>query len=124
METCEKCGTHGCVDEFDVCKEWSRKGYCSKYADFMVYNCRESCGTCGFRSDVVTTAQIIDGKNYSNVTDQHFFCGTSSDNTQTRNVNPRTQGLFNTELLPFVALPDFDGENEVENDVSLRMGLP
>ena len=51
-------------------------------------------------------------------------CGTSSDDAQTRNVRPRTQGLFNTELLPFVALPEFDGENKVENDVSLRMGIP
>ena len=26
------------------------KGHCAKFPFFMVYNCRESCGTCGFRS--------------------------------------------------------------------------
>ena len=83
METCKKCGTYGCVDEFEECKIWSRKGYCSKYADFMVFNCRESCGTCGFRSDVVNLPQIVDGRDFSRPTSQSFFCGTSSDDIQT-----------------------------------------
>ena len=51
-----------------------------------------------------------------------LVCGTSSDDAQTRNVRPRTQGLFNTELLPFVALPDFDAENNAQRFTATEPG--
>ena len=40
----------GCVDEYEKCPQWSRSGFCEKFTDFMFFNCRESCGGCGFKS--------------------------------------------------------------------------
>ena len=40
----------GCVDEYEKCPQWSRLGHCSNNPYFMNFNCRESCGTCGFKS--------------------------------------------------------------------------
>lgn len=40
----------GCVDNYDKCAEWSRAGVCSQRPEFMSFHCRESCGTCGFKS--------------------------------------------------------------------------
>ena len=40
----------GCRDEFEECQKWSMNGDCSRNAPFMIFNCRESCGTCGMRS--------------------------------------------------------------------------
>ena len=40
----------GCKDEFEGCEKWKTAGYCVKFPDFMQFNCRETCGTCGFLS--------------------------------------------------------------------------
>ena len=40
----------GCVDNYENCPAWTRLGFCDTNAKFMLFNCRESCGTCGFRS--------------------------------------------------------------------------
>ena len=50
MKSCERCGNENCVDAYQECDKWSKKGYCAKYPEFMIFNCRESCGTCGFKS--------------------------------------------------------------------------
>ncbi len=55
MKTCNRCTNLGCRDEFEECKEWSKQGLCSVFAPFMVYNCRESCGSCGLRSGKAET---------------------------------------------------------------------
>ena len=33
-----------------MCPQWSRSGYCHKESQFMYFHCRESCGSCGFKS--------------------------------------------------------------------------
>ena len=40
----------GCRNEFEGCEKWKTAGYCVKFPDFMQFNCRETCGTCGFLS--------------------------------------------------------------------------
>jgi len=121
METCEKCGTKGCVDEFDECKQWTRIGFCSKYAPFMVYNCRESCGTCGMRSDVVPTSQIVNGKDFSDVMSPNFFCGTLFDNeVKQRLVDVLGEEVFKPSPIPGIVLPEM---KEIP-DVSLRQDSP
>ena len=40
----------GCRDEFAQCEVWKNNDYCVKLPEFMQYNCRETCGTCGFLS--------------------------------------------------------------------------
>jgi len=55
-QTCGRCiniqrkGNVGCIDNFAKCQEWSRNGRCALDPFFMSFNCRESCGTCGFKS--------------------------------------------------------------------------
>ena len=48
-----------CVDDFDECEQWSISGFCSRYAPFMVSNCRKSCGTCTVKSDSKYTDKNI-----------------------------------------------------------------
>jgi hypothetical protein len=38
------------VDEYAKCPEWARTGKCATQPAFMAFNCRESCGSCGFKS--------------------------------------------------------------------------
>ena len=58
----------GCVDEYAMCPQWSRSGYCHKESQFMYFHCRESCGSCGFKSRmlilycVIISDRIIDNK--------------------------------------------------------------
>ena len=40
----------GCVDNYAKCPEWSMSGACGMNPEFMAFNCRESCGACGFKS--------------------------------------------------------------------------
>jgi len=49
-KTCNRCGKKGCVDEYAKCPEWARTGKCATQPAFMAFNCRESCGSCGFKS--------------------------------------------------------------------------
>jgi len=46
----EKTKTLGCVDNYAKCPEWSRAGRCALDPLFMAFNCRESCGSCGYKS--------------------------------------------------------------------------
>ena len=40
----------GCFDNYAKCPEWSLSGACGINPEFMAFNCRESCGACGFKS--------------------------------------------------------------------------
>ena len=40
----------GCVDHYENCPQWARSGVCTEEPQFMTFLCRESCGTCGFKS--------------------------------------------------------------------------
>ena len=42
----------GCYDNYAKCPEWSRSGACGMNPEFMAFNCRESCGACGFKSGI------------------------------------------------------------------------
>ncbi len=42
----------GCFDEYAKCPEWARSGACGINPKFMAFNCRESCGACGFKSGI------------------------------------------------------------------------
>ncbi|CAB4059709.1 unnamed protein product [Lepeophtheirus salmonis] len=77
MKSCGICGNKGCVDEFDKCDYWSRKGHCVDSPEFMSINCRESCGVCGFRSIRNNEEQLVNGREYSNLEHSKFFCGRS-----------------------------------------------
>jgi len=48
--SCKRCSTLGCVDNYAKCPEWSMSGACGMNPEFMAFNCRESCGACGFKS--------------------------------------------------------------------------
>ena len=38
------------MDTFETCSKWAREGYCTTSSKVMMLHCRESCGTCGFKS--------------------------------------------------------------------------
>ena len=42
------------MNTFETCPKWAREGHCTTSQKVMMLHCRESCGTCGFKS----------GKNY------------------------------------------------------------
>ena len=42
------------MNTFETCPKWAREGHCNTSPKMMMLHCRESCGTCGFKS----------GKNY------------------------------------------------------------
>ena len=96
---CQWCLFHfqGCRDEFSQCKYWAANGVCSKFPSEMVFICRESCGSCGYRASRFinfTTwlnqnafrfiinfhnfvarelrSQIHDGKDFSNMKSPNF----------------------------------------------------
>jgi len=75
QKSCGRCGSDGCVDNYEKCAEWTRTGKCSQHPEFMSFYCRESCGTCGFRSSNSDEDQIVDGKQYSNKRRSKFTCG-------------------------------------------------
>ncbi|XP_023346958.1 uncharacterized protein LOC111715813 isoform X2 [Eurytemora carolleeae] len=75
MQSCNLCGTKGCVDEHEFCPKWTREGFCFRTPFFMAHTCRESCGTCGFLSTLSTDKQIYKGKSYSRISDPDFDCG-------------------------------------------------
>ncbi|XP_023335873.1 uncharacterized protein LOC111707106 [Eurytemora carolleeae] len=79
MESCNRCGSKGCVDEFPLCPQWAREGYCTAYSFFMAHSCRESCGSCGFLSTLSTEKQVYQGKSYSRISDPNFDCGRYKD---------------------------------------------
>ena len=85
----------GCRDEFSQCKYWAAKGDCSTFASEMVFICRESCGSCGYRASRFSIllneftlhryniyfhifvarelrSQIHDGKDFSNMKSPNF----------------------------------------------------
>lgn len=70
-QTCGRCGNHGCVDQFELCPEWSRKGQCSIHPVFMSFYCRESCGSCGFKSGNDESSQKVN-KRIKILTFQHL----------------------------------------------------
>jgi len=47
---CGRCRKHGCVDNYAKCPDWARDGKCATEPAFMAFNCKESCGSCGFKS--------------------------------------------------------------------------
>ncbi|XP_023335892.1 uncharacterized protein LOC111707120 isoform X2 [Eurytemora carolleeae] len=75
MESCNRCGSKGCVDEFPSCPQWARQGYCTKNSFLMGHSCRESCGSCGYLSTLNTEKQVYKGKSYSRISDPDFDCG-------------------------------------------------
>eukprot|EP00092_Neocalanus_flemingeri_P070336 GFUD01086316.1.p1 GENE.GFUD01086316.1~~GFUD01086316.1.p1 ORF type:complete len:596 (-),score=125.76 GFUD01086316.1:106-1893(-) len=93
-ESCEWCGSKGCVDEHPKCKEWSKGGMCVKNPFVMAHMCRESCGVCGFLSPENREDQIIDGKSYTDFTKSNFDCG-------------------HYKLLSEIKVDDFEAETEI-----------
>jgi len=94
QKSCDRCKSEGCVDNYEKCAEWSRAGICSEKPEFMSFHCRESCGTCGFKSSSSKINQRTNGKQYSSQNHGKFTCGelkskdkvkspeTNSDTTQ------------------------------------------
>jgi len=41
----------------------------------MQLNCKESCGTCGFKSATSSQTQVVGGKQYTNLNNNQFTCG-------------------------------------------------
>jgi hypothetical protein len=41
-----------------MCPLWSRLGYCPRESQFMYFHCRESCGSCGFKSGTYALALV------------------------------------------------------------------
>jgi len=74
-ESCNWCGSKGCVDEHPSCKAWSRVGMCVLNPFMMAHTCRESCGVCGFLSPENTEEQVKDDKSYTDFTKDNFDCG-------------------------------------------------
>jgi hypothetical protein len=70
---CEK----GCVDEYENCPLWSRLGLCHGRPQFMYFHCRESCGTCGFKSALNTELQVVDDQQYTDTSANNFMCGSN-----------------------------------------------
>ena len=56
----------GCVDNFELCQTWAQGGLCLRNSTFMIFNCRESCGTCGFKSPFDKQEQMVEGKQVTN----------------------------------------------------------
>jgi len=75
MESCQICKDHGCVDTFKKCPEWARAGHCTRYPQEMMFHCRESCGTCGFKSIFNREPQSIGSKQYTDLNSPSFDCG-------------------------------------------------
>ena len=69
-KSCQKCVD--CVDNFANCPQWTRSGLCSVYPKFMVSNCRESCGTCGYRSPFNQEIQKVGPKQYTDLKRSDF----------------------------------------------------
>merc|ERR1712184_92834 len=50
----------------------------------MMYNCRESCGMCGFRSPRNSNDQVVEGDNFSDMKNKDDFrCGEAVTSKQT-----------------------------------------
>jgi len=77
QSSCKRCGDNGCVDHYEKCQIWSRDGHCATNPLFMFFNCRESCGSCGFKSPQNEEKQIVDRKQYTDVLSSDFTCGES-----------------------------------------------
>ena len=75
MKSCNFCKDKGCTDEFPKCLTWQRDGYCQRIADTMSLYCRESCGTCGFRSPRNQEIQSSNRRSYTDLESRDFFCG-------------------------------------------------
>jgi len=78
MDSCKICQNHGCVNTFKKCPQWAKDGHCTRYPQEMMFHCRESCGTCGFRSVFNKNPQSdrVLGKQYTNLDSKsNFNCG-------------------------------------------------
>jgi len=70
MDSCKICQDHGCVNTFKKCPQWAKDGHCTRYPQEMMFHCRESCGTCGFRSVFNTNDQsdrVLGSKQYTDL---------------------------------------------------------
>ena len=80
----------------------------------MVFNCRESCGTCGFRSDIIATSQIVNGKDFSDIISPDFFCGTAYNKEVIQRIESILgEKLYQNSVIPGMVLPE-----EIESDES------
>ena len=70
QKSCQRCTD--CVDNFANCPQWSRSGLCSVYPKFMIFNCRESCGSCGYRSPFNQEIQKVGAKQYTDLSRRDF----------------------------------------------------
>ena len=52
------------MDEYELCPQWSRLGFCHNKPEFMNFNCRESCGSCGFKSCKSVDLWLREGQIY------------------------------------------------------------
>jgi len=98
MESCGRCQDKGCVDNFESCPTWTLKGYCDEAPKFMLFNCRESCGTCGFKSRFDTELQIVNGKQYTDITADDFTCGEDRKLTTEQIAAPKTESTDAGEI--------------------------
>jgi len=85
QKSCKRCGSEGCVDNYEKCAEWSRAGVCSKRPEFMSFHCRESCGTCGFKSSSNSMDQVVNGKQYTTDNHKAFTCGENKKKDKLKN---------------------------------------
>ncbi|XP_022808804.1 zinc metalloproteinase nas-15-like [Stylophora pistillata] len=42
-----------CVDRNQYCRQWASQGYCYSNPDYMIPNCKRSCGTCFSRKKIL-----------------------------------------------------------------------
>eukprot|EP00092_Neocalanus_flemingeri_P037709 GFUD01041055.1.p1 GENE.GFUD01041055.1~~GFUD01041055.1.p1 ORF type:complete len:698 (+),score=145.05 GFUD01041055.1:85-2178(+) len=117
-ESCEWCGSKGCVDEHPKCIEWSRSGACVQNPFVMTHMCRESCGVCGFLSPENTEDQVKDGKSYSDFTKDNFDCGRYKLLTEINGDDFEAETVKPIEGKPAEPL---EIENEIDtDDIDLR----
>ena len=79
----------GCVDNYKKCAEWSRAGVCSQRPEFMSFHCRESCGTCGFKSCKFQNVTFFLWKHRTQNTEWeiNWYCIFSASNSMDQVVN-------------------------------------
>merc|ERR1739838_737577 len=124
-ESCDWCGSKGCVDEHPKCSAWSRAGMCVINPFVMAHMCRESCGVCGFLSPENKEDQVKNGKSYTDFTKDNFDCGRykllteiNGDDFETETVKP----IEEKQAEPLKTDDDVSAGDLSTNDIDLRSG--
>merc|ERR1712012_751924 len=64
----------------------------------MFFQCRESCGSCGFKSPTNNEIQKVKGKQFTDVTSKRdYFCGSFKNKEQIKEVSLDQEAIENAE---------------------------